>query len=753
LFVVAAAALLWIGYTGRWNRESWLTPEDYTGDPCEIYARVRLAMDDPMEPLLGFSHCARLAAPFGADWSLYPVGDGPTFALAGLLGRWGGPVATVNLLGCALIAGAALSFYLCARRLRWRPEWAAVAALLFAFSNYHLRWLVTLSFVQTWTLPPLLLLCARASRPAPVLRRQRRLLPLAAGLGLWLGLGNPYFVFFAGCVIAGAAALNRLRRAPWRRLGPLALLTTTMAVAVVAGHWGFFAAKLSGSTGADQFDRGYTAAEIYAFKPLDLVVPPEDHRSHLLRDLGRIYASDTALKGEPFYNYLGLGGVAGLGLLAFTALHRAARPAAHRRVPEAALAMLWAGLIATVGGGTAALALFGVDWFRASGRIGVFFSLWALLFLFGALHRVTRTRPRWTTLTLAGLIGVVGWFEQTPWFDHEAARSKSSAQLADDRATVAALERAAGPEALIFQLPFVPFPEAGRTLRLPDYEHFRPFLASDGLRLSYGGLRGQAATNWYAATAQLAAPLMVARLQEAGFSALWIDRRGFLDRDNFRSRLPHFGPPLSGDLQLGPPLSGARRLGPPPFGARRPAADDIAPLLAEFRELGLTEVPTARTDEIVVFLLKPRVPALAPNLEDSRIQPRWNSFTDNPPSDQPWLIDLGGWSPAERVPGRVWRWAQREARIGLDWDGPAREGELSFTVTSAADAPLTIRVDGRELARLDLIGGQRREVRLPCPLKPGTQRLTFEYPGRLRRLGRDSRKIGFMVENLECAPR
>ncbi|MBK8475549.1 MAG: hypothetical protein IPL39_04360 [Opitutaceae bacterium] len=484
LLVFTAAALLWVGYTGRWTRETWTTAEDYAGDPGEIYARVRLAMDDPLQPLLGYSHSARLAAPFGADWGPYPISDAPTFALAGLLGRLVGPVAAVNLLGCALIAAAALSFFVCVRRLRWRPEWAACAALLFAFSNYHLRWLVTLSFVQTWTLPPLLLLCALAARPAPTLHSHRRLLPLAAALGLWLGLGNPYFVFFAGCLIAGAVALHRLRRAPWARLAPLALLTATMGLALVLGHWAFIAAKLGGKTGTDQFDRGYTGAELYALKPLDLVVPPEDHRSHLLRDLGRIYASDTALKGEPFYNYLGLLGVAGLALLAFTALRRIARPTAHHRVPEAALGALWAGLLATVGGGTAALALAGVDWFRASNRIGVFFSLWALFTLFGVLHRATLPRPRWLALALAALLGAAGWFEQTPWFDHSAARRRSGAAIAADRATVAALEQAAGPRAMVFQLPFVPFPEAGRTGQLADYQHFRPFLASEHLRLS-----------------------------------------------------------------------------------------------------------------------------------------------------------------------------------------------------------------------------------------------------------------------------
>lgn len=709
LFVALAATLLWIGYTERWSLDAWGTPEGYDGDPAEIFARVRLAMDNPLQPLLGFPHSDRLAAPFGADWSLYPVGDAPTFFLAGLLGRAIGPFAAVNLLSCALIAAAALSFYLCARRLRWRPEWAACGALLFAFSNYHLRWLVTLSFSQTWTLPPLLLLCASAARPAPdVLGNWRRSFLLAAGIGLWLGWGNPYFVFFAGCVIAGAFVLNRLRRAPWRRLTPLALLVVTMGASVFIAHWAFFAAKLTGTGGTEQFDRGYTGAELYALKPLDLVVPPEDHRSHLLRDIGRIYASDTALKGEPFYNYLGLVGIAGLALLAIVALRRAARPSPIRRVPDAALAALWCGLIATVGGGTAALALCGIDWFRASNRIGVFFSLWALLFLFGALHRATRTRPRWLTIALAAAIGLAGWFEQTPWYGYESARTKAAAQLAADRATVAAIEQSAGQHAAVFQLPVVPFPEAGRTVHMADYEHFRPYLLSDSLLFSYGGLRGPTSANWTAATARLAPASMVTRLKGTGFSVLWIDRRGY--------------------------------------------ADNADALLAQLRALGLTEISTPRSGEIAVFRLVPHSPSLAPDLSDARILPLWDSFAGNPSDGSPWLLDCGNWSPAERAPGRVWRWARRSATLGIDWRGPATEAELRFTANSAGDARLSIRAGDREVAHVVLVGGQRLDYRVPLRLEPGLQRLTFEYPGRLRRLGRDSRQIGFMIDNLVCTP-
>ena len=155
----------------------------------------------------------------------------------------------------------------------------------------------------------------------------------------------------------------------------------------------------------------------------------------------------------------------------------------------------------------------------------------------------------------------------------------------------------------------------------------------------------------------------------------------------------------------------------------------------------------------MIFRLQPQAPSGVPDRKDPRLLPHWSAAAENPPPGQPWLLDLGGWSPAERASGRIWRWGRREAQVGIDWAGPPRAGELRFTVTSAADAPLAIRCEGRELGPVAIRGGQRQEVSLPCALAPGLQKLTFNYTGRLRRLGRDSRQIGFMVENLEWVPR
>ncbi|MES1168554.1 MAG: hypothetical protein ABUL61_05240, partial [Oleiharenicola lentus] len=199
-----------------WHRPHWLE-----GDPLEVYTRVKIAAEQPGEALFQFTHIDRLGAPDGADWSGYPVPDRLVFVLTGLLSRATGLIAAITLVS-ALFAGLnAASFYLCARWLRWRWEWALALGLVFAFCNYNVRWGITLSLSQTFVFPPLILLCAWAGRGGRPRRRRPGWILLAAGLGLWLGIANPYLAYFAGVVAGGTFLLALLRRNPWSRKVPL----------------------------------------------------------------------------------------------------------------------------------------------------------------------------------------------------------------------------------------------------------------------------------------------------------------------------------------------------------------------------------------------------------------------------------------------------------------------------------------------------------------------------------------------------
>ena len=706
--IAFGAFLLWISATGRWSARDWTVPEDFGGDPLEIYTRAQIAAEDPVAALRGFPHVERRGAPFGADWSGYPVSDGPAFALTGLLARGLGPFAAVKLMSALFIAAAAVSFYLCARHLRWRPEWAAAGALLFAFTNYQLRWAVTLSLVQTWTLPPLVLLCGYATRRALPPVASRRWLLMAGLLGAWMGCGNPYFVLFGGLVAAGAVGMNRLRAARWARLRPLGLYLAALTAFCTLVHLPLLLRAAGSAAASAQFHRGFAAADLYAFKPLDLLVPPAEHRLAALGAVGRRYVTESALQGEFFYNYLGLAGLAGLVWLLAVAVRRTVQTGPRPPVPEAALGVLACTLFAMVGGANSLAAFAGFDWFRASNRSGVFLSLWALFFLCGQLQRFTVGRSRRFTITLAAVIGVAGLWEQVPLLDASAVRRAFAPQVEADRRTVASLEQTLGRSARVFQLPVVPFPEAGRLFDLGDYEHFRPFLAPSSLRFSHGALRGTAAGRWAARLAVLPTGEMLAALNQAGFAALWIDRRGFPDR--------------------------------------------AAALLERLRAANLTELPTPRAPDIVVLRLTPGPATTLPDLDDPRLDEPWDS---GPPAaaDQPALQALADWYPLERTEGRAWRWAGRRALLGLHCPAAAPALALQFRVGSLAKGRLVLSERGHVMWENNLPGGPPVETVVKLALGAGGHRLEFTFEGEpVQPSPTDTRRLGFCIENLRVAP-
>jgi phosphoglycerol transferase len=79
---------------------------------------------------------------------------------------------------------------------------------------------------------------------------------------------------------------------------------------------------------------------------------------------------------------------------------------------------------------------------------------------------------------------------------------------------------------MVFQLPQHTFPEYGRRFQMYDYSLFRGYLHSRQLRWSYGALRGREA-EVHGQLALQTPPKLIDTLIEAGFSGLYVDRRGY----------------------------------------------------------------------------------------------------------------------------------------------------------------------------------------------------------------------------------
>ena len=677
-----------------WSRPQWLE-----GDPLEVYTRVKIAGEQPGHALRHFDHIDRLGAPTSADWAAYPTPDRLVFVLTGLLGRAVGVIAAVNLVSALILGLNAASFFLCARWLRYRPEWAFAGAVLFALCTYNVRWSITLSFSQVFVLPPLVLLCAHAARRGIPAGSTRHWTLLAALLGLWLGWANPYHAYFAGVVAGGALVLALLRRSPRARLRPLLVFLGCLTGSFLLANAAYLSPGLHGATQA-ALPRGPNDAVVYALRPLDWLVPPADHRWPAFARLGAAYQAARHGSGEFFYNYLGLLGIAGLAAL----LVYAGRDALHRRWSrlDATWGLLWIGAFALPLGLNRWLGAAGLDVFRASTRIGVYALVWVLFFVAGRLSRHTRRWSRRFSVALALVIGLAaGWEETLPF-----GRTEPAANLARWNAytnLTHSLEAALPPHGLVFQLPVVPFPEAGRVGQMPDYEHALPYLTSRELRFSYGQLRPSPVLAWQRHVSRLPAPELVRVLERAGFSALWINPRGYPDK----------------------------------------AEALLAALNATGR--GAFQAP-AQAGDIWVFRLRPAATPDLPDFSDPRFGERWN---ESAPDVVPLVFVLDGWFPSEHADGNHWRWATREAKLGLWVDGPATSATLRFKLGGPAASKVALRLGEKGLWLL-AAGGEKQEVSVE--LQPGLNTLEWRLDGATFRPGAaDPRELGFMVENLSVS--
>ncbi len=103
------------------------------------------------------------------------------------------------------------------------------------------------------------------------------------------------------------------------------------------------------------------------------------------------------------------------------------------------------------------------------------------------------------------------------------------AEFTSDREFVQGLEASLPAGAMIYQLPYHKFPEAGTVERMYDYQLFTGFLHSRQLRWSYGGMKGRPGDAWQQEVAKLSVPELVPVLRSVGFAGIYVDRRAYTE--------------------------------------------------------------------------------------------------------------------------------------------------------------------------------------------------------------------------------
>jgi hypothetical protein len=110
---------------------------------------------------------------------------------------------------------------------------------------------------------------------------------------------------------------------------------------------------------------------------------------------------------------------------------------------------------------------------------------------------------------------------------------------------------------------------------------------------------------------------------------------------------------------------------------------------------------------------------------------------------------MDGWFDEETAPSRHWRWAGRQAVLGI-WNNSRKDRNvgIAFQPVLPGSGVLEISRDGAVLARCERSAASPGILTLELTLPPGSTRLDFRFMGTLVEPAADPRRLGFSLENV-----
>jgi hypothetical protein len=521
-------------------------PYSYPGDGNLHDGFVKTLLDHGW-----YWHNPNLGAPTGQQLFDYPVLNGDTLnvLLLKLLGAFGLDMAAViNLFFLSTFFLVGLSAYLVLRRFTVSGPVAIVCSILYALLPYHFFRGEDHLFLSAYYAVPLgayLVLALLGGEPLFARRTaggrallsyasRRTLVTLGLCAVVALASGSFYYSAFTVVLMTAAALLRAVGARSVRPLaegGAVVAVILVLSVVLLAPTLAYRARH---GTNQQVAHRNALESELYGLKPAQLVLPIAHHRIGKFASLRQRYDSWSSRTEATVSATLGLVATVGLlWLLAISVLQlaspgRRVAPTLDRQAGTAALVALffaWTGGLATL---VAAV----YPQIRAWNRLSIFIGFFALIAVGLLLDRGLAVLRSWRAGgLLAGValcvVLAIGILDQTSSASVPPYRTLA-AEWRSDEGFVRAIDARLPDGAMVFQLPYVPFPETAPVNRMVDYDELRGYLHSDDLRWSYGAVKGRADPD--AALAAEPVPALVRDVAAAGFAGIYVDRFGYTDQ-------------------------------------------------------------------------------------------------------------------------------------------------------------------------------------------------------------------------------
>jgi hypothetical protein len=547
--ITAFLSLLIARYGLNISGHSLQTPLDYQGDTIFAMATIKTMIEQGW-----YWVNPRLGAPFGMYLYDFPNADFFNFLIVKVISLFfPDSVVVMNVFFLLTFPFTAITSLFTFNYFKIPNLIAVTFALLYAFAPYHFYRGIGHLFLSAYYIIPLITLVVLSlwSRDMPFFCQT------LAGKDSYRfdGLSKRSFFYFIICAIAGStgiyysffscffifiAGFAGLLTKP--RKYKIILLSSVLLISIIlfSSFLNILPSIIYNRThtpNPEVAKRLANETEVYGLKMVDLLLPTSGlHRISVLQRLGQRYKNQglPAIQNENVSAYLGV--VGGLGFIYLLSIRVFIfRFRANLLIERLSILNIAAFLFATTGGGAVLFALLVTPQLRGINRISIFIHFFALLtvaLLLDRFYRVHIQRRKERILFNIVFVAMITFalFEQSVPLKHFSSESRSSIarEYNSERSFVQSIEKVLPPDAMVFQLPHVPFPEHPPVKKMLDYDLFRGYLHSKSLKWSYGAVKGRN-SNWHTIVVSQPLERVLNRLVINGFQGLYIDRYGYSD--------------------------------------------------------------------------------------------------------------------------------------------------------------------------------------------------------------------------------
>jgi phosphoglycerol transferase len=510
-------------------------PYIYTGDGLSSSLFIKGTIENGW-----YNVNPNLGAPFGLEMYDYPLGgDNFQYLIMKFIALFSGNyVVVMNTYYLLTFPLCMIAAFIVLKNLKVNFFLSLSISLLYTFLPYHIIRTGHLFLLGYYMVPLVTMVVLWVAHKENFILTQtdklkfrftrNRYLFVSILICILIGSTGAYYAFFSCFFLLVIGLISLLNEKNMRKLLVSIILIFFVGTSLLINISPSIYSKLTNPKENSVSSRNFEAAETYGLKIAQLLLPTTNHNVEWIKEKKDEYNSKAPLVNENDTSSLGVIGSIGFLMLILHLFMRRKTKVEYNYTLS--LLNISSVLLGTIGGFGVLFAALVSAQIRSYNRISVYIAFFSFLYIALNLNyyfdqKLKVTMKRWFFAIFSLFIIVFGIYDQT---SHPLVPSKVIAEEYNNDADFVHLISDNLPEkSMIFQIPYVSFPEGDNIKNLGNYDLLKGYIHSRDLSWSFGNMKDSFGDRWMKEIMKLPIKDSIEILAKVGYSGIYIDRNGY----------------------------------------------------------------------------------------------------------------------------------------------------------------------------------------------------------------------------------